>query len=153
MSEYVTWIFYFLLFFLKFLSSGKWVMTSQINFIRFYDVITRNSVFDLGFVTREFQISPFLHLTEAATVGVLWKKTFLEISQNTQENTCARVSFLIKLQASWEFCDISKNTFFTEHLWTTASDLTLWFQIGRQMTALFRLRKTYNQGAEFIRFK
>ena len=22
---------------------------------------------------------------------------------------------------SWEFCEISKNTFFTEHLWTAAS--------------------------------
>ena len=46
----------------------------------------------------------------------------LEISQNSQENTCARVSFLIKLQA-WDsflikkFCEISKDTFFTEHLW------------------------------------
>ena len=28
------------------------------------------------------------------------KKVFLEISQNSQENTCARVCFLIKLQAS-----------------------------------------------------
>ena len=28
------------------------------------------------------------------------KKVFLKISQNSQENTCARVSFLIKLQAS-----------------------------------------------------
>ena len=36
---------------------------------------------------------------EAATRGVLCKKLFLEISQNSQENTCARVSFLIKLQA------------------------------------------------------
>ena len=27
------------------------------------------------------------------------KKVFLEISQNSQENTCARVSFLIKLEA------------------------------------------------------
>ena len=36
--------------------------------------------------------------TEAATRSVLWKKVFLEISQNSQENTCARVSFLIKLQ-------------------------------------------------------
>ena len=73
-----------------------------------------------------------------------------EISQNSQENTCARVSFLIKLQArraseaqrlrvsealracnfikketlaqvfSCEFCEISKNTIFTEYLWTTA---------------------------------
>ena len=58
------------------------------------------------------------------------KKIFLENSQNSQENTCARVSFLIKLQAchfirkqtlaqvfSCEFCEFSKNTFFTEHLW------------------------------------
>ena len=47
---------------------------------------------------------------------------FLEISQNSQENTCVRVSFLKKLQAfikketlaqvfSCEFCKISKNTF------------------------------------------
>ena len=28
------------------------------------------------------------------------KKLFLEILQNSQENTCARVSFLINLQAS-----------------------------------------------------
>ena len=28
------------------------------------------------------------------------KKVFLEISQNSQESTCARVSFLIKVQAS-----------------------------------------------------
>ena len=33
----------------------------------------------------------------AATGGVLW---FSKISQNSQENTWARVSFLIKLQAS-----------------------------------------------------
>ena len=25
---------------------------------------------------------------------------------------------------SCEFCEISKNTFFTEHLWTTASDIS-----------------------------
>ena len=37
--------------------------------------------------------------TEAATASVLWENVFLEISQNPQENTCARVSFLIKLQA------------------------------------------------------
>ena len=37
------------------------------------------------------------------TEAVIWscsvKKVFLEFSQNSQENTCARVSFLIKLQA------------------------------------------------------
>ena len=32
------------------------------------------------------------------------KKVFLKISQNSQENTCARVTFLIKLQAAaWNF--------------------------------------------------
>ena len=40
------------------------------------------------------------------------KKEFLEISENSQENTCARASFLIKAQVfSCEFCEISKNTF------------------------------------------
>ena len=61
------------------------------------------------------------------TVGQRYsvKKMFLEISQNSQQNTCARVS-LSKLQAeacnfikketlaqvfSSEFCEVSKNTF------------------------------------------
>ena len=67
------------------------------------------------------------------------KKMFLEISQNSQENTYASASFLIKLQAeacnlikketlahvfSCEFCEISKNSFFTEHHWATASKNT-----------------------------
>ena len=51
------------------------------------------------------------------------EKVFLEISQNSQENTCAKVSLLIKLQACnliktetltqvffYEFCEISKDT-------------------------------------------
>ena len=37
--------------------------------------------------------------SEAVVQGCSVKKVFLEISQNSQENTCARVSFLIKLQA------------------------------------------------------
>ena len=70
------------------------------------------------------------------------KKVFLNISQNSQENTCARVSSLIKFQAepynfiktetlaqvfSFEFCEIFKNTFFTEHLWTNTSKNILTF--------------------------
>ena len=56
------------------------------------------------------------------------------MSQISQEITCARVSFLIKLQAcnlikketlaqvfACEFCEISKNTFLTEHPWATAA--------------------------------
>ena len=65
------------------------------------------------------------------------KKVFLEISQNSQEKTCARDSFLIKLQALacgnfiqkealaqvfyCEFCEYSKNTSFTKYLRETAS--------------------------------
>ena len=72
--------------------------------------------------------------SEAATRTILCKKVFLEISRNSRENTCARFSFLIKLHACnfikketlaqvlfGDFYEISKNTFFTEHLWTTAS--------------------------------
>ena len=69
------------------------------------------------------------------------KKGVLEFSQNSQEKTCTRVIFLNEvggLQAcnfikketlaqvfSCEFCEIFKNTFFTEHLWTTAS-IIIW---------------------------
>ena len=56
---------------------------------------------------------------------------FFEISQNSRENTCLRVSFLAKLQATvcnfnkkeilaqvffCEFRKILKNTFLTEHI-------------------------------------
>ena len=64
--------------------------------------------------------------------------------QILQENTCAKVSLLIKLQAwsatllkktlaqvlSSEFCEISKNTFLTEHLWVTASALWKYSQFN-----------------------
>ena len=43
---------------------------------------------------------------EAATGGVQQEKFFLEIPQNSQENACARVSFLIKLKT--EDCDFIK---------------------------------------------
>ena len=41
-----------------------------------------------------------LHYSEAVAQRCSVKKLFLEISQNSRENTCVRVSFLIKLQAS-----------------------------------------------------
>ena len=61
--------------------------------------------------------------------GAVLTKVFLQISQNSQENTCARASFLIKLQASncsfikkealaqvfsCEFYEIFKKTFFLQ---------------------------------------
>ena len=45
------------------------------------------------------QGQPLKCYLEAATRGALCKKVFLEISQNSRGNACARVSFLIKMQA------------------------------------------------------
>ena len=64
---------------------------------------------------------------------VFCKKGVFKSSQNSQENTCASVSFLIKFLKnkllfkkqtlaqvfSCEFCEISNNTCFTEKLWAT----------------------------------
>ena len=72
-----------------------------------------------------------LTLFRSSRPEVFCKKVFLKISQNSQENICARVSFFIRLQAeacnfikkenltqvfSYEFCENFNNTFFTEHL-------------------------------------
>ena len=65
---------------------------------------------------------------EAATRGVLFKEVFLEMSQNSQENTCTCSSINKETLAqvfSCAFCEISKNAFFTEHLRTTASEEVL----------------------------
>ena len=43
-------------------------------------------------------ISDKVKLTKAATEDVLYKKLFLKFLQYSQENICAGVSFLIKLQ-------------------------------------------------------
>ena len=63
----------------------------------------------------------------------------LKILKNSQKNTCARVSFLIKLQASgqqfcWkvesdtsafcDFCKILNHNLFTEHIRETSSDFS-----------------------------
>ena len=67
-----------------------------------------------------------MFLSEAVTQRCSVKKEFLEISQNSQENTCARVKVaalrpeacnVIKKETlaqvfSCEFCQMSKNTFF-----------------------------------------
>ena len=59
------------------------------------------------------------------------KQVFLQISQNSRENTCTRVSFLTKLvlkntleQAlSCEFCEICKKTSFTKQPLATYSEV------------------------------
>ena len=57
------------------------------------------TIFVLQFIWWCYIKKAIFVLIEAATEGVLQEKIFLEISQNSQENTCARVSFLIKLRA------------------------------------------------------
>ena len=88
-----------------------------------------SQIFDLV-LNRSLLLTLFI---EAVVQRCSVRKVFSKISQNSQENTCARVSFLIKLQRdfanketlapvfSCEFCEISKSIFFTEHLWATAS--------------------------------
>ena len=63
--------------------------------------------------------------------GCSVKKMFLKISKNSQENTCTRVPFLIKLQACF---------------W--AKLLTIWFP--RNKIPIKRNIKTLEKGATFI---
>ena len=85
---------------------------------------------------QSFQFTTVLWVVQGCSV----KLVLLEISQNSQENTCARVSFLIKLQAlglrqatllkkqtlaqefSCEFCRIFENTFFYRTPLAVSSD-------------------------------
>ena len=57
----------------------------------------------------------FVNNSEAVTRRCSLKKVFWEILQISQENTCARVSFIKKETLgqvfSCEFCQTSKNTF------------------------------------------
>ena len=73
---------------------------------------------------------------EAVIGCVLWKKLLSKISQNSQENVCAGVSFFNKVAGSawnfikkeapaqvfsFEFCEIFKSTFFHRRPPVTAS--------------------------------
>ena len=63
-------------------------------------------------------------LAEAAFLRCSLKQAFLEISQNSQENTCAGFLFLKRDLAQvffYKLCEISKKTFHAEHLRATAS--------------------------------
>ena len=50
-------------------------------------------------------------VTETATRGVVCKKVFLEISKNSEENICARVSFFNKVG------DLKPAILFKKRLW------------------------------------
>ena len=67
----------------------------------------------------EFSESIGMEHSEAVVRRCSVNKVFLKISENSQENTCTRVSFLNFIQLalaqvfSFKFCEIFKNTFFT----------------------------------------
>ena len=102
----------------------------------------------LTVLKRDFNTDIFLWISGNFYEHLFWRtrsshqscsvrKGLLRNLTKLQENTCARVSFLIKLQDeaaacnfinkkalarvfSCEFSKISENTILTEHLWTTA---------------------------------
>ena len=81
------------------------------------------------------------------------KKVFLKILQNSEENTCARASFLIKLQALGpatlnekrlqhscslaNFSEILTSTYFEEHLQTAASVMNSYIVKQGSVTDIF----------------
>ena len=55
------------------------------------------------------------------------KKVFLEISQNLQENTCDKVSFLIKFPVN--FVESLRTPFFIEQLWWLFLNLSIFISV------------------------
>ena len=87
------------------------------------------------FYSNEYKVSR-IGFTSSHRRCSIKKVAFPVISKNSQENSCARVTFLIKLKVSacsfikketlaevfsCEFCKIFKNTLFAEHLYVTVS--------------------------------
>ena len=70
---------------------------------------------------------------------------FLETSQNSQENTCIRVSFLIKSQ---EFCEISKGTFSSGYYAATIQLLCKHGSYIFMSSVLFLLKLNYGSSRE-----
>ena len=104
----------------------------QVKFVWF--IFTQKLSFFISFFGGE-QLPPALHSARARSSqqSCSIKKELLNILQNSQENICARDSFLIKKNIKKrviikKLCKIFKNTFFTEYLWTTTSVVRQWHQ-------------------------
>ena len=77
------------------------------------DMLKYNACYNnIQFILMKIYVDLF-HKSEAATRGVLFKQGFVKISQNSQENTCARVSKKEALGQvfSCEFCEILRTPF------------------------------------------
>ena len=87
---------------------------------------------------RSWELTIFTKSSEAVARRCSLKEVLLEISQNSQENSCTKVSFLIKLQAStllkirlWHRCfpvnfaKFLRAAFLTEYLWWLLPNIPL----------------------------
>ena len=84
------------------------------------------------------------YASEAVVTSCSVKKAFLEISQNSRENACARVSF--KKKKNVNFAKFLRISFFTEHLrW-----LLLSFQ---SESTLYTLRTSCSKHSQYLKFK
>ena len=99
-------------------------------------------------LTSGFSKTRLYLITEAVVHRCSVKKMFLEISKNSQENTCARVSSLIKKRL-WHLCfpvsfaKFPRTPFLTEHLWW----LLLW--LIKLTEESWRLRTSWVLRVEF----
>ena len=81
-----------------------------------------------------------MQLSEAVSWRCSVKNVFLKFSQNWQENTCDRVSFLIKSQVNFikkrlwhrcflvNFAKFLRTTFFIEHLRLLLLNFEIWYR-------------------------
>ena len=115
---------------LKCLKISKWLCLIWIWFIHKYHQVCHNIINIISLLQMQIITSYancyksykckhknlFRQFTEAVTRGVLWKKVLLQISQNSQESTCAYNFIKKEILAQMffcEFCEITKNTLFT----------------------------------------
>ena len=89
-----------------------------------------------------------LQTTEATTRGVLKKKIFLKILQNSQVNTCVGISFLIKLKSGelrlWHRC------FPVSFLGVCFKFLGVWFLQNTSGRLLLKRITEHNKTIAFI---
>ena len=99
-----------------------------------------------------------LQKSEAVVRRYSLEKMFLEISQNSQENTCARVSFSVRLQASrWNFAKFLRTPFLQNTSGGCFSKVVLfWGQVGwvggnhwNTLFNLFNIYSNFSQSSNF----
>ena len=95
----------------------------------------------------------FINSEAVARRCLVFKEVFLKISQNSQENTCTRASFLIKLKTIWRRCFLVnfakfiRPPFFIEHLpWLLLLIVAICTVLFYKLYTLFRLKETLSQG-------